>query len=188
MKNKILLSIVAASSLLMGEAFAEHHGGMEDKVTFSGATAQLTIPEVHLIDSSGATLIMQSAHLQLIKAEEPFELEVTKLDSVDEDKEAHKGDDHDKVTFSVSTNKLIIPEVHMMNAEGMTTEKVSAELELQGFTPPYLFKVISLTPVVIKEAPTMDMPKKGDVDSKGCVYPETWHAPMNHCMDQTGSK
>lgn len=185
MKSKILSSILVASSLLMGQAFAEHHGGGMDmeKVKFMGATGMLSVPKFKVVDGAGVTQIMMMADLKLTKAEMPYELQIVELKSVKEAK-AGDHDDHDKPVFSIATSTLTLPEVHIMGADGMMTGMMSAELKVISFIEPFTLQVTSL---VAKEMPSMDMdkPKKGDVDSKGCVYPETWHEPMNHCMDQT---
>ena len=209
MKSKILLSILA-SSFFMGTAIAEHHGGDMDKVTFSGATAELVIPKIHLVDDSDTTLSVMMGKLKLIKAEQPYELEVTTLEAVDE-ATAGDHDGHGRAKFSTSTNVLMLPEVHVLDASGMMTEMVAAKLELMGFTPPFTLKVTSLGPAVdsrgciwpetwhepmnhcmdqtsANDKPEDKMPEEGDKDSFGCVYPKTWHAAMGHCMDQRNSK
>ena len=193
MKNKILSSVLVASSLLMGQAFADNHvGGVEsmdgmEHVMYSSATAMLSIPSFHIKDASGATLSTFMSDLKLTKADLPYELQVVKLEAV-EDKADSDSHEHNKAVFLTTTNTLTLPEVHVVNAEGMTTEKLSATLTIKSFSPPFTLQVTSLETVAISEMPSMDMPKPGDVDSNGCVYPETWHASMNHCMDQTGAK
>ncbi len=81
MKYKVLLSILA-SALLFGEAFAEHHMGDGEEVKFLSASNTLVIPEVHIMDESGAMTGMKSVKLVLIKGEPPYQFEVVELEDV----------------------------------------------------------------------------------------------------------
>lgn len=81
---------------------------------------------------------------------------------------------HDKVVFSTATGTLMIPEVHVQDAEGNTTGMVSAKLIVIKAEGSIELQVTELIPVV-------NEPK---VDEFGCVFPQTWHEAMNHCMVQ----
>lgn len=90
-------------------------------------------------------------------------------------------DMEEKVVYSSSTQTLILPKVYVMDAEGNMTEMVAAELKLSKGSEPYEFKVEKLTSVMESHDHDSHQPA---VDSYGCVFPETWHAEMNHCMVQ----
>ena len=182
MKCKILSSILVVSSLFMGQAFAEHDDGME-KVKYLGVTSTLMVPKFSVEDVSGTALTVMTAELKLTKADEPYEFELVDLKKFAEEVATGDHSEHDKAVFAIPTSTLTLPEVHIMGADGVMTGLMSAELKLISFVPPLKLQVTSLLP---KEMPSMEMPKAGDVDSKGCVYPETWHDAMSHCMDQTG--
>ena len=87
------------------------------------------------------------------------------------------------VVFNAATNMLMMPEVHVVDANGNETAVYKVHMVLTGGeAPKYTFEVSMLDAV----AP-MHRPPEGGVmpsDKDGCIAPETWHAAMNHCMVQ----
>lgn len=79
------------------------------------------------------------------------------------------------VVFNAATNMLMMPEVHVVDANGNETAVYKVHMVLTGGeAPKYTFEVSMLE----------EVPHVGGADKDGCIAPETWHAAMNHCMVQ----
>ncbi len=80
--------------------------------------------------------------------------------------------DKEKAVFDATTNKLKLPEVHYVDENGnMTTLMFAVDMDISKD--------------VTGEALEFKITDLKQIDEHGCVFPETWHEAMGHCMDQT---
>jgi len=79
--------------------------------------------------------------------------------------------ENDKAIFFAATNKLKIPILHYIDANGnMVKTLFAAELELSKDLP--------------GEAKEFKVIKLDITDEHGCIFPEKWQESMGHCMIQ----
>jgi len=86
--------------------------------------------------------------------------------------DGHDMDMSDKAVFDATTNKLKLPKVHYVDENGnMTTLMFAVDMDISKN--------------VAGEALEFKINDLKQIDEHGCVFPETFHEEMGHCMDQT---